>query len=68
MATRYAIAMLKGKTPEMFVVVGVDFQKGEPRLMSKAMSELEIRQHLAKQGASRQKIDEVIERARENPQ
>jgi hypothetical protein len=68
MTTRYAVAVVKGAKPEeAFVIVGNDFEKGEPKYMSKPMSEEEMRKHRAADGLSDAEIEEEIQRARRDP-
>ena len=68
MAMDYAVAKIKGMDPERFVVVGVDWGACQLRsLMTKDMSEKEMRAHLKKAGVSDATINASIENARKTP-
>jgi hypothetical protein len=76
MATRYALARVAGTQPEAFAMVGVDFGEGamksilsisEMKSISEGMSEKKMRKYLAWQGATRQEVDEAIDRAKKEP-
>jgi len=62
MASEYSVE--NGSKPETYVVVSLDFHEGLMTLRSIEMSEDEMREHWAKQGATRQEIDELIYRAK----
>jgi SOS response regulatory protein OraA/RecX len=62
MASKYSVK--NGLKPETYVVVALDFHEGLMTLQSIEMSEDEMREHWAKQGATREEIDELIDRAK----
>jgi hypothetical protein len=66
MAPRFAVGMIKGSNPELFVVVGVDWAKGEPTYMSTGALESTMRKQLEKAGATPRDVDEAIEWGREH--
>ena len=67
MATRYAVGRVAGAQTETFVIVGVDFEQGAMKSMSKGISEKEMRKHLAEQGMTQQEIDAAIDKAKKEP-
>jgi hypothetical protein len=67
MATKYRVIQVKGTSPETFIVVGIDFQKGAITGTSESMREPEMRTYLEKSGASKKDIDAWIDQARHYP-
>lgn len=67
MATKYRVVQIKGARPEMFIVVGIDFEKGAITSTSESMREPEMRTYLQKSGASEQDIKTWIDQARSYP-
>ncbi len=67
MATKYRVVQIKGATPETFIVVGIDFEKGAITSTSESIHEPELRVYLEKAGASENNVENWIEQARSYP-
>ncbi len=67
MAAKYRVVQVKGSTPEVFIVVGIDFAKSSITSTSEAMPESKMREHLRAGGASATDIDAWITQARKYP-
>jgi len=68
MPTRYRVVKVKGVEPEVFIIVGIDFDEHSIKSTSLAMSEMALRAHLHEAGASRDEITTWIEHGREYPE
>jgi hypothetical protein len=67
MATRYRVIKVKGAAPEVFIIVGIEFDDHAIQSVSLAMSEPDLRAHLRETGASVEEINSWIEQGREYP-
>jgi len=67
MATKYRVVQVKGAKPEVFIVVGIDFQAGAIISTSESMLETNMHAYLQKAGASDADIKAWIEQARKYP-
>jgi hypothetical protein len=67
MPTRYRVVRIKDIEPEIFVIVGVDFEEHVIKSASRAMSEAVLWAHLHEAGASADEITAWIEQGRSNP-
>ena len=67
MPTKYRVVQIQGATPETFIVVGIDFEKGAITSTSESMHEPELRVYLEKAGASGKDVKNWIEQARSYP-
>jgi hypothetical protein len=67
MPTRYRVVRVKGVEPEMFIIVGIDFEDHVVNSTSQAMSETVLRSHLHEAGASADEITTWIEQGRAYP-
>ncbi len=67
MPTRYRVVRVKGVEPEIFVIVGIDFEEHVIKSASSAMSEAVLRAHLHEAGASADEITAWIEQGRAYP-
>jgi hypothetical protein len=67
MATKYRVVKVKGTDPESFIVVGIDFEKGEITSTSESMREPELRVYLQKEGASEKDVNGWMDQARRYP-
>jgi hypothetical protein len=68
MPTRYRVVRVKGVEPEVFIIVGIDFDEHIIRSTSPAMSEAGLRAHLREAGASADEITAWIEQGRAYPE
>jgi hypothetical protein len=68
MPTRYRVVKVKGVEPEVFLIVGIDFDEHIIRSTSQAMSEAALRAHLREAGASADEITAWIEQGRSYPE
>ena len=68
MPTRYRVVRVKGVEPEVFIIVGIDFDEHIIRSTSQAMSEAALRAHLREAGASADEISAWIEQGRSYPE
>ena len=68
MPTRYRVVKVKGVEPEVFIIVGIDFDEHIIRSTSQAMSEAALRAHLREAGASADEIAAWIEQGRSYPE
>ncbi|HEY4931177.1 MAG TPA: hypothetical protein VII23_06370 [Terriglobales bacterium] len=68
MPTRYRVVRVKGVEPEVFIIVGIDFDEHIIRSTSKAMSETDLRAHLREAGASPDETTAWIEQGRSYPE
>ena len=70
MTTKYRVIKVKraGVEPEIFMVVGIDFDEHAIESISQAMSEPEMRAHLRDTGASEDEINTWIEQGRSYPE
>ena len=69
MTTRYRVIKVKraGGEPDLFMVVGIDFDEHAIKSISQAMSEAGMRAHLRETGASEDEINTWIEQGRSYP-
>jgi hypothetical protein len=67
MATEYRVVKVKATSPETFIVVGIDFERGEITSTSESMREPELRVYLQKTGASEKNVNAWIGQARSYP-
>ena len=67
MATKYRVVKVKGAKPEIFIVVGIDFDQHAITSTSLSMSEPTMRSYLEDAGASEKEINAWIEQARQYP-
>ena len=67
MATKYRVVKVKGAKPEIFIVVGIDFDQHAITSTSLSMSEPNMRSYLEDAGASEKEINAWIEQARQYP-
>jgi len=68
MPTRYRVVKVKGVEPEVFIIVGIDFDEHIIRSTSQAMSEAALRAHLREAGAAADEIAAWIEQGRSYPE
>ena len=68
MPTRYRVIKVKGVEPEVFVIVGIDFDEHVIKSTSQAMSESALRMHLREAGASQDEMTAWIEQGRAYPE
>ena len=68
MPIRYRVVRVKGVEPEIFIIVGIDFDEHAIRSISRAMSEADLRAHLREAGASGDEITAWIEQGRAYPE
>lgn len=68
MPTRYRVVKVKGVEPEVFIIVGIDFDEHSIRSTSLAMSEADLRAHLREAGASQDEITAWIEQGQAYPE
>jgi hypothetical protein len=68
MPTRYRVVKVKGVEPEVFIIVGIDFDEHSIKSTSHAMSEADLRAHLREAGASQDEITAWIEQGRAYPE
>lgn len=68
MPTRYRVLRVKGAEPEIFIIVGIDFDEHAIRSTSQAMSEAALRAHLREAGASEDETTAWIEQGRAYPE
>jgi len=68
MATKYRVIKVKGAEPESFMVVGIDFDQHAITRTSNAMSEVDMRTYLKKEGGSDAEVNTWIEQARRYPE
>jgi hypothetical protein len=66
-ATKYRVVKVKGTKPEMFIVVGIDFDAHNITSTSEAMQENHLRTFLMKQGAAEKDINQWIDQGRHYP-
>jgi hypothetical protein len=64
MPTRYRVVKVKGVEPEVFIIVGIDFDEHSVKSTSLAMSETALRAHLREAGVSQDEITAWIEQGR----
>lgn len=67
MATKYRVVKVKGTKPELFIVVGIDFEQYAIISTSESMTEATMRQYLKNTGASEKDANAWIEQARKYP-
>jgi len=67
MATKYRVVKVKGTKPELFIVVGIDFDQHTITSTSESMSEAAMRTYLKNAGASEKDINTWIAQARNYP-
>lgn len=67
MAARYRVVQIKGSNPELFIVVGIDFEERTIKSTSKSMPESELRSHLRGAGATLDEISGWVEQAKSYP-
>ena len=68
MPTRYRVVKVKGVEPEVFIIVGIDFDEHAIKSTSLAMSEADLRAHLHEAGASQDEITAWIEQGQGYPE
>ena len=68
MPTRYRVIKVKGVEPEVFIIVGIDFDEHDVKSTSQAMSETALRAHLREAGASQDEMTAWIEQGRAYPE
>ena len=68
MPTRYRVVRVKGVQPEVFIIVGIDFDEHLIKSTSQAMSETALRAHLREAGASADEMTAWIEQGRSYPE
>jgi len=71
MTTKYRVVKVKrvgGDDPELFMVVGIDFDEHAIKSTTWAMAEPLMRQHLRETGASEDEINVWIEQGRSYPE
>jgi hypothetical protein len=68
MPTRYRVVKVKGVKPEVFIIVGIDFDEHSIKSTSLAMSEADLRAHLREAGASQDEITAWIEQGQAYPE
>jgi len=68
MPTRYRVVKVKGLEPEVFIIVGIDFDEHSIKSTSLAMSETGLRAHLREAGASQDETTAWIEQGRAYPE
>jgi hypothetical protein len=66
--TRYRVVKVKGVEPEVFIIVGIDFDEHSIKSASVAMPETGLRAHLREAGASQDEITAWIEQGRAYPE
>ena len=67
MATKYRVISIKGTNPELFIIVGIDFDEHSVKSTSQAMGEADLRAHLREAGASPDETTAWIEQGRAYP-
>jgi len=67
MATKYRVVKVKGAKPEIFIVVGIDFDQHAITSTSLSMSEANMRSYLEEAGATEKEINAWIDQARQYP-
>ena len=67
MATKYRVVKVKGSKPEMFIVVGIDFEQHAIDSTSESMTEAAMRRYLKNMGASEKESNTWIEQAQKYP-
>jgi hypothetical protein len=67
MAAKYRVVKVKGAKPELFIVVGIDFDEHSITSTSESMSEPAMRTYLKNAGASEGDIKTWMEQARKYP-
>ena len=67
MAIKYRVIQVKGAKPELFIVVGIDFEQHMIKSASAAMPEEELRGHLRQTGATPAEISGWIDQGRTYP-
>jgi len=67
MATKYRVIQVKGAKPELFIVIGIDFDQHRIKSASAAMPEDELREHLRQTGAMPSEISGWLEQGRTYP-
>ena len=68
MPIRYRVVRVKGVQPEVFIIVGIDFDEHAIKSTSQAMSEAALRAHLSEAGASGDEMTAWIEQGRSYPE
>jgi hypothetical protein len=68
MPIRYRVVRVKGVQPEVFIIVGIDFDEHIIKSTSQSMSETALRAHLREAGASADEITAWIEQGRAYPE
>jgi len=68
MPTRYRVVKVKCVEPEVFIIVGIDFDEHSIKSTSRAMSEADLRAHLREAGASRDEITAWIVQGQAYPE
>ena len=68
MPTSYRVVKVKGVEPEVFIIVGIDFDEHSIKSTSLAMSEADLSAHLRDAGASQDEITAWIEQGRAYPE
>ena len=68
MATKYRVISVKGTNPELFIIVGIDFDEHSVKSTSQSMREAELRAHLREAGASPDEMTAWIEQGRAYPE
>ena len=67
MAAKYRVVQIKGSNPELFIVVGIDFEEHAVKSTSKSMPESELRSHLRAAGATPDEISGWVAQAKSYP-
>jgi surfactin synthase thioesterase subunit len=67
MASKYRVVQIKGAKPELFIVVGIDFDEHSIKSTSRSMSEAELQEHLRQAGAAPEEISTWIGQAKTYP-
>jgi len=67
MATKYRVIQVKGAKPELFIVIGIDFEAHRIKSASAAMPEDELREHLRQAGATPAEISGWLDQGRTYP-
>ena len=67
MAAKYRVVQIKGANPELFIVVGIDFDEHTIRSTSRSMPEAELQEHLRQAGATPDEISTWVGQAKTYP-